>query len=149
MDLEQQVSELLKDAMKSGDKPRLTALRSIKSVLTNERTRHSGPLPEDDAFKVVASHRKKMDGAREQYADAGRDDMARQAELEIEVCDQLLPERLSDEQLEAVVQSTITEVGAAGPGDIGKVMGPVMQKYGSQVEGDKVKELVMRVLRGS
>ncbi len=148
MNVEQHISDLIKAAMKSGDKARLMALRGIKSVITNERTRHSGDLPEEDAIKVIAAHRKKMIGAREQYEDAGRDELTNQATLEISVCEELLPEQLSGENLEQLVVDTIEKVGAKSPADLGKVMGPLMKELAGKADGNEVRKMVSEKLGG-
>ncbi len=146
--MEAKLTEAIKHAMKSGDKPRLMALRAVKSALTNERTRHGGPLSDDDAVKVVASHRKKMMGAREQYVSANRQDMADQADVEIAVCDELLPAQLSPEDVTRKVDEAIEKAGATKPADMGKVMGPLMKELAGQVDGNEVKRLVMQRLGG-
>lgn len=146
MSMEKKVTDLIKDAMKSGDKPRLMALRAVKSALTNERTRHSGELSDEDSLKVVSSYRKKMDGARVQYEDANREELAAQAKLEVEVCDSLLPERVTGDKLLEMVKAKVEETGAKEPKDMGRVMGPLMKELGSQADGNEVKQMVMKLL---
>ncbi len=146
--MEEQLTEAIKQAMKAGDKPRLMALRAVKSALTNERTRHGGPLSEDDALKVVASHRKTMQGAREQYVEAGRDEMAEQAAVEIAVCDDLLPKPLTTEELQQKVDEAIKHSGAVTPKQMGMVMGPLMKQLTGRADGNEVKRLVMERLGG-
>ncbi|MFH0883126.1 MAG: GatB/YqeY domain-containing protein [bacterium] len=147
-DYEAKLSELLKGAMKSGDKRRLMALRALKSLITTERTRKSGPLEEKDAIAALASYKKKMVGALEQYRDAGREELAAGAEVEIALCDELLPAQLSAEKIEKLVDEQIAAVGASSPQDLGKVMGPVMKKVAGQADGNLVREIVTRKLGG-
>ncbi len=148
MNMEQRISEQLKEAMKRGDKPRLMALRSLKSLLTNERTRHSSPLTEDQEIKVIASHRRQMDGARRQYLDAGRGELAGSAALEIEICEGFLPPPLDSDELAGLVDEVIAQTGASKPGDLGKVMGPLMKQLAGRVDGNEVRRLVVERLGG-
>jgi len=148
MSIEKRLTEEIKNAMKGGNRQRLMALRALKSVLTNERTRHSGEMSENQEIKVIASYRKKMAGALEQYRDAERDDLARQAEMEIAVCDALLPEKLSGDELKRMVEQAIADAGAASPSDLGKVMGPLMKELAGRADGNEVRRLVMERLGG-
>ena len=99
MDFEKRLTEEIKNAMKSGDKMRLMGLRAVKSAILTERTKTGKPVDDDLAMKVVASHRKKIMGAREQYEAAGRDEMVREADAEIAVCESLLPKQLTPEDI--------------------------------------------------
>lgn len=146
MDYEQKISQLMKEAMKVRDKPRLEALRSIKSVILTERTRSSAPLTDERAIQALSAYRKKMEGAAEQYRDAGRDDLAEEAEVEVAVADELLPQRLNDDELTAMIDEIIAETGASSPSDIGKVMGPLMKKAAGRADGNTARALVMKRL---
>ena len=148
MDYEQRLTELVKSAMKSGEKGRLMALRSIKSVILTERTKSSEPLTDERAIQAISSHRKKMLNALEQYRDSGRQDLIDGAELEIVVCDELLPQRLDEAQVEAMIDEAISETGASGMGDIGKIMGPVMKKAAGRADGNLVRQIATRKLGG-
>ncbi|MDP8205644.1 MAG: GatB/YqeY domain-containing protein [Candidatus Electryonea clarkiae] len=143
MNLEQKLTEEIKNAMKSGAKPRLMALRALKAAITNERTRHEGELPEQEALKVIASHRKKMAGAKEQYQSAERHEMVTQADVEIAVCDEFLPEKLSTEQLTKIVDTVIDKTGASSKSDLGKVMGLLMKELAGKADGNQVRMLAM------
>ncbi|HEB84798.1 MAG TPA: GatB/YqeY domain-containing protein [Bacteroidetes bacterium] len=148
MSLEDQLTAKMKEAMKAGDKPRLMGLRALKSALTQERTRHAGPFTEEAALKVIASYRKKMSQAREQYADAGREELAAQADLELALCDEFLPPQLSEEELRRLVEERIAAVGATSPADLGRVMGPLMKELAGRADGNLVRRLVQETLGG-
>ena len=147
-DYEAKLSEMLKGAMKSGDKSRLMALRALKSVILVERTKH-GSLEEKDAIAAIASYKKKMSNALEQYREVGRDDLISGAETEIALCDELLPAQLSEADVEKLVDEQIAASGASTPQDLGKVMGPVMKKAAGQADGNLVRQIVMKKLGGS
>jgi uncharacterized protein YqeY len=148
MDFEQRVSELLKQAMKAGDKTRLQAVRAVKSTLQTERTKTGGELPEDRALEALATHRKKMANAIEQYRESGREDLAASAEAEIAVCDELLPKRADEEEIAAIVDEVIASTGASGPSELGKVMGPVMGRLKGRADGTVVRRIVGSRLGG-
>lgn len=146
MDHEQQLTQMLKEAMKSGDKARLMAIRSVKSALTNERTRHSGPLSDEQGIQVISAHRKKMQGALVQYEEAGRDNLIDSAKNEIAVCDELLPAQLSDEEIDAAIDKAIADTGASSMQDLGRIMGPLMKQFAGRVDGNVVRERVSKRL---
>ena len=146
MDHEQQLTQMLKEAMKAGDKVRLMAIRSVKSALTNERTRSAGPLPEERAIQVISAHRKKMQGALEQYREAGREALIASATMEVEICDLLLPEQLGDEEIDAAIDKAIADSGATSMKDLGWIMGPLMKQFAGQVDGNVVRERVSKRL---
>jgi uncharacterized protein YqeY len=148
MDFEKHLTDQLKEAMKSGDKTRLMAIRAVKAVLTNERTRSSGPLEEADAIRVIGAYRKKMAGALDQYRESKRDDLVAAAETEIGICDTMLPKQMSEEDLAKIVDEMINETGATSMKDLGKLMGPIMQKVAGQADGNVVRKMVTQRLGG-
>lgn len=148
MDFEQRITAMMKDAMKGKDKPRLEALRAIKAVILTERTKDSSEMTEDRAIKAITSYRKKMQGAIEQYREAGRDDLAEGAIVEVQVADELLPQRLTDDELAAMIDKVLEETGASSPSDLGKVMGPLMKAVAGRADGNDARALVMKRLQG-
>jgi len=148
MDFEKHLTDQLKTAMKAGDKTRLMAIRAVKAVLTNERTRSSGPLEEADAIRVLSAYRKKMAGALDQYRESKRDDLVNSAETEIAICDSMLPKQMSDEELTKIVDEMINETGADSMKDLGKLMGPIMKKVAGQADGNVIRKLVTQRLGG-
>jgi uncharacterized protein len=148
MDFEKHLTDMLKDAMKAGDKTRLMAIRSIKSILMNERTRSAGPIEEDRAIELLSGHRKKMTGALVQYNESKRDDLIESSEAEIAICDQLLPARISDDEVVRIVKEKIAQTGASSMKDLGKIIGPIMKELSGQVDGNYVRELISKQLGG-
>ncbi|MBS1261991.1 MAG: putative protein YqeY [Calditrichaeota bacterium] len=148
MDFEQRITGLMNEAMKAKDKPRLEALRAVKAVLLTERTKDASEMTDERAIRAIASQRKKMKGALEQYRDANREDLAAQAMVEIAVCDELLPRRLSDDELLAAIDEIIADTGASSAKDLGKVMGPLMKRVAGRADGSHARELVMKRLGG-
>jgi len=148
MDYEKHLTEKLKIAMKAGDKAQLMAIRAVKSILTNERTRSAGSLEESDAIRVISAYRKKMAGALPQYRESKRDDLIQSAEMEIAICEEMLPKQLDEDAILAIIDEIIAETGADSMKDFGKVMGPTMKKTAGQADGNIVKKLVGKRLGG-
>ena len=97
---------------------------------------------------ILIQQAKQRRDSIEQYTKAGREDLADQEAQELKVIEAYLPSQLSDDEVAAVIDEIIASVGAEGPRDMGKVMGPAMQKLKGQADGKKVQELVKAKLTG-
>lgn len=139
----------MKAAMKSGDKLRLGAVRSIRAAILEFKKSGSGKeLNEAEVIKLLNSQAKKRRDAIEMYKQAGREDSLKIEEAELAIIQEFLPKQLSREELEALVGEVIAEVGASGPSDMGKVMGPVMKKSAGKADGNAVRQVVQDLLKG-
>jgi uncharacterized protein YqeY len=103
--------------------------------------------PEEEMGILIQQAKQRRDSI-EQYTKAGRQDLAEQEEAELTVIESYLPSQLSDDAVSAAIDDIIQSVGATGPKDMGKVMGPAMQKLKGQADGKKVQELVKSKLMG-
>lgn len=148
MALFDQISEDIKTAMKAKDKVALETLRNIKKVFLEAKTAPgaSDTLTDDAAIKIIQKLTKQGKDAAEIYRTQGREDLAEAELAQVKVMEVYLPKQLSAEELEAALKAIIAEVGAAGPGDMGKVMGVATKKLAGLAEGRaisaKVKELL-------
>ncbi len=138
----------LKDAMRAGDAVRRDAIRRARSALKNAEIEARAPLGEDAAIKVLRGIVKQHKESIEQFTAAGRDDLVAQETRELEVIDAYLPAQMDAAAIEAVVTETIAAEGAAGPGDMGRVMKAVMSRVGGQADGKEVRVIVQRLLGG-
>lgn len=146
MSLTEKINQDIKSAMLAKEKERLAALRDIKSKLLLEATSGSGEVSEDAANKIVLKlHKQRMDTYK-LYVEQGRQDLAEEEMFQAKVIEEYLPKMLSDEEIKAVISSKIQEIGATGPGDMGKVMGPVNAQLAGQADGKRVAELVKEAL---
>ena len=146
MSLTEKINQDIKSAMLAKEKERLAALRDIKSKLLLEATSGSGEVSEDAANKIVLKlHKQRMDTYK-LYVEQGRQDLADEEMFQAKVIEEYLPKMLSDEEIKAVISSKIQEIGATGPGDMGKVMGPVNAQLAGQADGKRVAELVKEAL---
>ena len=135
--------------MKARDQARLDPLRMLKAALTNKEIEKGRALDEAEALQVVASLVKQRRDSIEQFTKGGRTDLAEKEGREIIILETYLPPAIDAAELEAIVQSTIAETGAASQKDIGRVMKAVMARVaGRGVDGKTVNELVRRKLGG-
>ena len=146
MDIKTQLTESMKDAMKSGDKVRkLTVsmvLAAIKQVEVDKR------ISIDD-LAVVALIQKEIKNRREAVEEAkkaSRPDLIEENEAEIKVLEVFLPKAMPAEELRALVQAAIAETGAAAPSDMGKVMKVVMPKVAGRAPNDMISSIVKELL---
>lgn len=148
MDLFEKVSEEIKNAMKARDKVALETLRNIKKVFLEAKTAPGANdiLSEDAALKIIQKLVKQGKDAAEIYIQQGRQDLADEELAQVKVMETYLPKQMTAEELEAALKEIITETGASGAKDMGKVMGVASKKLAGLAEGRaisaKVKELL-------
>jgi uncharacterized protein len=143
MSLEQKLTIDIGAAMKAKDTTRLTALRMLKTALTNKSIEKGRALEAGEELQVVSSLVKQRRDSIEQFTAGGRSDLAAKEQAEIVVLETYLPPAVSDEELERAVADAVAETGASGPKDIGKVMKAVMAALsGKTADGKKVNERV-------
>lgn len=133
--------------MLAKDKDRLAALRDIKSKLLLEATSgNGGEVTDDVANKIIMKlHKQRMETC-ELYKQQNREDLASEELAQAKVLEEYLPKMLSDDEIRAVVSAKIAAVGASGPSDMGKVMGPVNAELAGRADGKRVAELVKEAL---
>lgn len=143
MSLEQTLSADIVTAMRAKDQTKLTALRMLKTALTNKNIEKGRALESAEELQVVAMLVKQRRDSIDQFTKGNRPDLADKEQAEIVILNAYLPESASDDEIAAAVAAAITETGAAGPKDMGKVMKAVMAGLaGKTVDGKKVSEAV-------
>jgi uncharacterized protein YqeY len=143
MSLEQQVTEDIAAAMKSRSAERLSTLRMLKAALMNKSVEKNRALDPAEELQVVSSLVKQRRDSIEQFTAGGREDLAAKERAEIPVLERYLPPTVSDEELDRAIAQAISETGAAGPRDMGKVMKAVMALLaGKTVDGKTVSDRV-------
>ncbi len=139
-------------AMKSSDKPRTAALRSIMAKIKDKdiALRTADKKPEDDA--MVTDVLQKMAKQRREsitlYDEGGRDELAAQERYELAVIEEFLPVMLSEEETMAIVTKLKDEIGASGMQDMGKLMGQLKSKHGGEIDMSKASAIVKAALAG-
>ncbi|HMK43164.1 MAG TPA: GatB/YqeY domain-containing protein [Dissulfurispiraceae bacterium] len=141
------VSEALKEALKSRNEIKLSALRMIKASLKYKEIEKMGVLTDDDVVSVLSTMAKQRREAIEQFNAAGRTDLAAKEEQELAVIQSYLPKQLSPEELDAIIRSAIQESGASSPNDMGKVMKLLMPKVKGAADGKVVNQRIRELLQ--
>jgi uncharacterized protein YqeY len=143
MSLEQDLSADIVAAMKAKDQTRLTALRMLKTALTNKSIEKGRALDGAEELQVVSTLVKQRKDSIEQFTKGGRQDLADKEQAEILILNGYLPASASDEEVAAAVDAAIAETGASSAKDMGKVMKAAMAAMaGKTVDGKKVSEAV-------
>jgi hypothetical protein len=146
MTLIAELEEDLTDAIKSGEESRRDTLRLILSELRLAEKELQRPLDESEELQVLQRERKKRVEAAQAFRDAGRDEQADQEEDELEVIEDYMPEPISEEDLERIVDDAIAETGATSLGDLGRVMADVMPQVAGRADGSTVSAFVREKL---
>ena len=136
----------LKEAMKERDDARRDTLRLLLASLRGAEKDLMRPLSDDEELQVLQRERKKRNEAAEAFRDGGRDEQAAKEEAELAVLEEFMPEPLSDEELEEIVDDVIAEVGATNVRDLGRVMADVMPQIAGRADGSSVSQLVREKL---
>lgn len=148
MGLQQKVMEEMKAAMKARDTVTLESLRAIKSAILLAQTEKKAgtELSVDEEVRLVQKLVKQRKDSAAIYETQGRADLAGPELAQAAVIERFLPEQLTEEAIDAVVEKTIKETGASGMKDMGKVMGLVSQQLAGQADGKTISGIVKRKL---
>ncbi len=141
-----QLEEDLKTATKARDEIRLTVLRLLKSALKNYEIEVGHDATPQEIMTVLQKEAKKRRDSIEQYTSANRQDLVSEERQELEILQNYLPEKMTDEALNEIIESAIAETNATNPSDMGKVMQLVMQKTAGSVDGSEVSAKVKTAL---
>lgn len=148
MNLQAQVMEKMKEAMKAKDTIALQALRAVKSafLLAKTETGAQQELTAEQEIKIIQKQVKQRKDSAAIYLNQGREDLASPELAEILVLEQFLPEALSEAQISKVILETIANLGAKGMQDMGKVMGVVSKELAGKADGKMTADLVKKHL---
>jgi uncharacterized protein YqeY len=141
-----EIEAQLKDAMREGDADRRDTLRLILSSLRGAEKELQRDLSEDEELQVLQRERKKRVEASEAFRNAGREEQADKEDAELDVLEEFMPEPLSEDEVEEIVDNVIAEVGATSMRDIGRVMADVMPQIAGRADGSAVSQLVREKL---
>jgi uncharacterized protein YqeY len=146
MSLIAEIENELKDAMRERDDDRRDALRLILSSLRSAEKELQRPLSEDEELQVLQRERKRRLEAAEAFRTGGRDEQAEDEEYELDVLEEFMPEPLSEDELEEIVDDVIAEVGATSMSHFGRVMADVMPQVSGRADGSAVSQIVREKL---
>ena len=145
------ITDDVKTAMKSGDKPRLATLRLITAAIKDREIGVGGQPPTDVGEAELVQILQKMVKQRREsittYENAGRNDLADKEKAELAVIEEYLPKQMDEAGVRAAISGLIAELGAAGPKDMGRVMGALKERFAGQMDFGKASGLVKELLK--
>ena len=143
MSIADDLSTALKEAMKAKDKPKLDAIRQIQTEIAKKKSEKGEEVNDELVLGVISSYVKKMAKAVDEYKSLGEkgEEMANKIQFEIDFLTTYLPEQLSEEELEKIVDDVLDELGDVDMSQMGRVIGAVMAK-GDGIDGSIVSKIV-------
>ena len=147
MSIKDMLNQDMKAALKAGEKDRLSVIRMAKSAILYAEKEKLHELNDEEIIGVLFREEKKRKQDMEEYRRLGKEEVAKSLEQEIAILSGYLPQPLTQEELEEIIRQTISEVGANGMKDMGKVMGAVMPKVKGRADGSQVSSLVKKLLQ--
>jgi uncharacterized protein YqeY len=136
----------LKQAMAARDSERRDTLRLILASLRSAEKELQRPLHDDEELQVLQRERKRRTEAAEAFRAGDREEQAEDEERELAVLEEFMPEPLTEDELDEIVDDVIAEVGATSMRDIGRVMADVMPQVAGRADGSAVSQLVREKL---
>ena len=148
MALKDQITEDMKTAMRAKDAPRLLTIRGLLAACKQREVDERVVLDDAAVIAIVDKLIKQRKDSISQFASAGRTDLVDKETAELQVLEGYIPQRMSADEIAAEVRAIVTELGAAGPGDMGKVMGAVKTRLAGKADMGLVSAAVKQALAG-
>ncbi|MBP7462132.1 MAG: GatB/YqeY domain-containing protein [Candidatus Delongbacteria bacterium] len=147
VDLEKQLTDLLKDAMRNKDSMKLDAIRSFKSAIQYYKIeKMKKELDENDYLSIVSKMIKQRKESIEEFTKAGRIELAAKEEFEYKFLSRFMPEQMNADQVEAEIRTIIQSVGASGKKDFGKVMKEASVRLKGKADGNLIRQTAEKLL---
>lgn len=146
--LKERLEADMRDAMRAREagKARLSLVRLALSAVKNQEIDRKRPLTDEEVVDVLAREVRGRRDVLPDYERSGREELVEKVRSEIAMLEEYLPAQLGDEEITGIVRARIEAVGASGPRDLGKVMGPLMQELRGKADGGRVQAIVKREL---
>jgi uncharacterized protein YqeY len=148
--LQQQIKDDMKTAMKAKESTKVMTLRGVMSAMTNElvsqKKTPQDELSDDDVLAVIKRESKKRKDSIEQFEGADRPELAVSEKEELVILEAYLPELMSQEEIEPIVQEVMSKTGISDKSKMGQLMGAVMAELGNKADGTDVKVVVEKLL---
>jgi uncharacterized protein YqeY len=148
MSLKEQITEDMKAAMRAKDSERLGTIRLLTAAMKQKEVDERIELDDAAVVGIVDKLIKQRKDSIDAFQKAGRQDLADKEAAEVQVLQSYLPARLSADEVTAEVKAIVAELGAKGPGDMGKVMGAAKQRLAGKAEMGQVSAAVKAALAG-
>ena len=145
--LKQKLVDDLKQAMKSGDTVKRSALRLLMAAITNAEIARRATLEDGDILGIIAKDIKQRQESIDAFKQGNRQDLVAQEEAAMAILQPYLPQQLSHEEVVEAARSVIQEVGAQGPADKGRVMSRIMAELKGRADGREINEVVTELLK--
>ena len=146
MALRERISAEMKEAMKAGDKLRVSTLRLLLSEIKNAEIAKRKELDDEGVLEVVSREVRKRRESIAEFEKAGREELSSKERIEAQILEAYLPPQLSEEELAAIVDKALQESGAVSLKEMGKVMALVIPQIKGRAEGKTVNEMVRKAL---
>jgi uncharacterized protein YqeY len=142
MSLKDRIQQEMKDAMRSGDKPRLGTIRLILAAIKQKEVDERIELGDAEVTGVLDKMAKQRRESISQFEQAGRDDLVQQEAFELTLIQEYLPEQLSEAEINALIDAAMSDTGASSIKDMGKVMGQLKPKLQGRADMGAVSALI-------
>jgi len=148
MNLNERLTEDMKAALKAGPagKLRLETIRFLRAAIKNAEIEKHAPLSDDEILGIITKQVKQLRESLADFQRSNRQDLVEKAEAEIAILSEYLPKQLSADEVRDLARTVIAQVGAQGPKDMGKVMGPLMAQVRGRADGKMVQQIVKELL---
>ncbi len=140
--MREKILEDLKQAMKNQDKNLLTVIRMVKGAMQMEELKVKHPLTDDEVITIISREIKTRKESISEFEKGNRTDLIEKAEQEIHILEQYMPEQLSEEEIDKIIEETFQEVSPKAPNDMGKIMGLLTPKLKGKADMSSVSKKV-------
>lgn len=145
-DPQDQISADLRQALKAGEKERVSTLRMLLNEIKNEQIRERQEIDEQGFSRLVRKSIKQREDSADQYEKGGREELAAKERREIEILSVYMPEEIGEDELRSAITQILADSGQSGPQAMGLVMREMMARFGGQADGKRINELVREQL---
>ena len=146
MTMKSRLEDDLRQAMRDRDTLRRDVIRYMRSEIRNQEIRVQDDLDDQGVVQVLSRQAQQRRDSIEAFSEANRNDLVEKEQAELAIIMEYLPQQMSREEITELVRQVVTEVGAEGPGDMGKVMSRIMPQVRGRAEGREVNSIVMETL---
>ena len=148
MTMKSRLDDDIKQAMRNRDTVRRDVIRYLRSEIRNQEIRVQKDLDDDGVVQVLSRQAQQRRDSIEAFAEADRTDLVEKEQAELAIIMGYLPQQMTRDEISELVQQVVSDVGATGPDDMGKVMSQIMPQVRGRAEGREVSSMVMETLRG-
>lgn len=146
MSLSERLNEDMKQSMRNQDKFKLSVIRMVRSAIKNVEIDMKRTLDDNEVLDILSREVKQRKDSLQEFQKAGREDLVENLKQEIDIITAYLPQQLTEEEINVIVQQTIQETGASSKAEIGKVMAALMPKVKGRADGKLVNQAVQKLL---